>query len=395
MRTKRFDAALHSRIEAGGLVTRLTFHRDASQCTFLGTRLTLVAVAKSIRRNACALLVCWLVAGPVPGANQTLVFAQNVQNDIEPPSEKLSFVRAFSSPDDVRRFHPFLSRSLGVIAGHKDAATPVNPLHSPSAVTTDSSHHVFVADPGANAVHVFDFIHSKYSLLEIGRDRLGTPVSLAVDGHDNLYVVDQAARTVVIYDSAGKFQGHFWGVREEESYRGSHSGIAIDKATGLVYVCDRQRHIIMVTNDRGLPVSNIGKLGGGDKSGEFRFPSQVVVERGQLFVLDAGNTRVQVLDPAGRFRRMIALTYADSHTGLAVDGEDRVYTSNFDLNQIEVFGRNGERLYTYDLSTVKSANFIHPSGMWVDAGYCLYVVDSQSNRVGLFQISGKNAPRCR
>jgi hypothetical protein len=28
----------------------------------------------------------------------------------------------------------------------------------------------------------------------------------------------------------------------------------------------------------------------------------------------------------------------------------------------------------------------HPSGMWVDAGRRLYVVDSQSNRVGVFQI---------
>jgi DNA-binding beta-propeller fold protein YncE len=333
-----------------------------------------------------------MVAGRSVAANESLTSPQPVQTGAEQSFKSLSFVRAFSSADDVRRLHFRLDRMLGFIGGHEDAATPVTVLQSPSAVTTDSNHHVFVADPGANGVHVFDFTHSKYSLWERGLDHLGAPVLLAVDEHNNLYVVDNTARMVVIFDSAGKFLGHFWAARGGESYP---AGIAIDKATGLVYVCDRQRHMIIVADDRGRPIREIGKIGGGDQLGEFRFPSQVVVERGELFVLDAGNTRIQVLDPAGQFRRAINLTYADNHTGLAVDDQDSIYVSNPGLNQIEVFGHDGKRLYTLDLSTVKGANFIHPSGMWVDAGYCLYVVDSQSRQVGLFQISGRNAPRCR
>jgi DNA-binding beta-propeller fold protein YncE len=352
-------------------------------------------MANPTRRCACALLVCCIVAGPAVGENKTFADAQSSQTDVQQSAASLSFVRAFSSADDVRRFHPFLNRAIEFMAGHKDAdVAPVNALQSPSAVTTDSNHHVFVADPGANAVHVFDFSHAKYSLLEKGRDRLGSPVSLAVDAHNNLYVVDKAAGTVIIYDSAGNFRGHFWTPREK-SYRESPAGIAIDKATGLVYVCDRQRHIIVVMDDRGRPISQIGKLGGGDQSGEFRFPSQVVVEGGELFVLDAGNTRIQILDPAGHFRRAIPLTYADHRTGLAVDGRDNIYVSNFVLNQIEVHSHDADRLYIFDLSTVQGEKFIHPSSLWVDAGYCLYVVDSQSNRVGLFQISGKNARQCR
>ncbi len=320
--------------------------------------------------------------------------APPAQTDVQQPPS-LSFVRTFSSADDIRQLHSLLGRTLEIMAGRKDPVTPVNTLQSPSAVTTDSIHRVFVADPGSNSVHVFDFTHSKYSLLEKGRDRFGNPVSLAVDGQDNLYVVDKSAGTVVVYDSSGKFQGHFWTTRGEESYFDNPAGIAIDKTTGLVYVCDRQHHIIIMMDGRGRPISEIGKRGGGNQSGEFKFPSQVVVGRGELFVLDAGNTRIQVLDPAGRFRRAIPVTYADNQTGLAVDDQDSIYVSNFDLNHIEVFGHDGERLYTFDLSKVKNANFIHPSGMWVDAGYCLYVVDSQSHRVGLFQINGQNARRCQ
>jgi len=375
-------------------VTNRTFLRDAGQCIVPGIGLTFVAMANSTRRSACALLVCCIVAGPALAENKTSAPAQSSQTDVQPSAASLSFVRAFSSADDVRRFHPFLNRAIEFMAGHKDDLAPVNVLQSPSAVTTDSNHHIFVADPGANAVHVFDFSHSRYSLLEKGRDRLGSPVSLAVDAHNNLHVVDKAAGTVIIYDSAGNFRGHFWTPREE-SYRYSPAGIAIDKATGLVYVCDWQRHIIVVLDDRGRPINQIGKIGGGGQSGEFRFPSQVVVEGGELFVLDVGNTRIQILDTAGHFRREVPLSYADHRTGLAVDDQDNIYVSNFVLNQIEVYSHDAGRRYTFDLTTVQGEKFIHPSSLWVDEGYCLYVVDSQSNRVGLFQISGKDARRCR
>jgi len=42
---------------------------------------------------------------------------------------------------------------------------------------------------------------------------------------------------------------------------------------------------------------------------------------GELFVLDVGSTRIQILDTAGHFRRAVNLAYADSRTGLAVDNQ--------------------------------------------------------------------------
>jgi len=153
--------------------------------------------------------------------------------------------------------------------------------------------------------------------------------------------------------------------------------------------------MIIIMDNRGRLIATIGTRGGGDRPGEFRLPSQVVVGGGELFVLDAGNTRIQILDTAGHFRRAINLAYADNRTGLAVDNQGNVYVSDPVLNQIQVFRHEGQPLYTFDPRTAKGANFSHPSVMWVDAGYCLYVVDSQSHRVGLFQISGQNARQCQ
>jgi DNA-binding beta-propeller fold protein YncE len=355
-----------------------------------------VPVGKSIRRSVCVLLVCCIVSAPAAARDTTFATSsQAAQPDVQQASASLSFVRAFSSSDDVKRpLPPILDRTLDIIAGPKDPGPRVDVLQSPSAVTTDSKDRVFVADPGAKAVHVFDFIHSKYRLLR-GGDRLRSPISLAVDGQDNLYVIDKSSRTVLVYDSAGKFRRYLGKLRGGESYFESPAGITIDATTGRIYVCDTPRHMVIVMDDRGRVIGKLGKRGGGDQPGEFRLPSQAVVGGGELFVLDAGNTRIQILDTAGHFRRAINLAYADHRTGLAVDNQGNIYVSDPVLNQIQVFSRGGRRLYTFDPNAIKGANFSHPSGMWVHTGYCLYVVDSHNNRVGLFQISGEDARPCR
>ncbi len=331
---------------------------------------------------------------PWPVAARDTILAtpsQPAQPDVQQASVRLSFVRAFSSVDDVGKSHPVLDRALDLIAGPKDEARE-DGLRSPSALTTDSRHRVFVADPGANTVHIFDFAHSKYSLVE--KD-MGAPVSLAEDGRDTLYIVDRSSRTIFIYDSAGKFRGYLGKLRGGESYFDNPAAIAIDRTTGHIYVCDRYRHMIIIMNNRGRVLGKIGKRGGGAQPGEFRLPSQVALGGGEVFVLDQGNTRIQIFDTAGNFRRAINLAYAEARSGLTIDDQGNIYVSDPALNQIQIFGHEGQRLYTFDPSTIKDENFGHPSAMWVDAGDCLYAVDSESNRVGLFQISRQNARQCQ
>jgi sugar lactone lactonase YvrE len=115
----------------------------------------------------------------------------------------------------------------------------------------------------------------------------------------------------------------------------------------------------------------------------------------ELYVIDVGNSRIQILDIDGHFRRAINLPYADNRTGLAVDGQGSIYVSDPVINQIQVFGHDGKLSYIFDTTTIENANFSHPLSMWVDARSCLYVVDSANNRVGLFQISEPGGHECR
>lgn len=157
-------------------------------------------------RRVCVFPVCCTISRPAAAGEEGLANASpavqtNVQARVNP-----SFVRAFSSADDVRQpAHPLADKALDIIAGPKDPESRVDRLRSPSALTTDSKSRVFVADPGAKAVHIFDFIYSKYTLLDKSSERLSAPVSLAVDGQDNVYVGDTLSRTILVYDAAGKF----------------------------------------------------------------------------------------------------------------------------------------------------------------------------------------------
>ncbi len=355
-----------------------------------------MSVRKFIRRIVCVLLVFWTMRGRATAQDTITATSPQAAQTVHQTVAGLSYLGSFSSAADVRGpLHPLLDRTLDIIAGPNDSAFLVNVLKSPSAVTTDSNDRVFVADPGANAVHMFDFSHSKYGLLDGGNDRVGTPVSLAVDVQDNLYVVDERRRIVLVYDSAGQFRRYLGRLTGGESYFESPAGIAIDKPSGRIYVCDTHRHMMIVMDDRGRLIGKAGKRGGGGEPGDFRLPSRAVVLGGEVFVLDAGNTRIQIFDTALHFRRAIDLAYADHRTGLAVDNQGNIYVSDPVLNCIQVFSHEGRLLYTFDPRKAQGANFSHPSSMWVSLGSCLYVVDSQSNRVGLFQISGENARQCR
>jgi hypothetical protein len=309
---------------------------------------------------------------------------------------KLHFVRAISSPQDFQQpLHPILDKTLDIIAGPADPTSHIESLQSPAAVVTDAIGRIFVADPGAKSIHVFDPPHSKYSLLDAGEDRLGSPIALAVDSDDNLYVIDENSRTILVYNSAGKFRRRLGELHGGESYFEQPTGIAINRSTGWIYICDSRRNMVVVMDGRGHLVSRLGQRGGGEESGDFRAPTQAVVAGKELFVLDTGNRRVQIFDLTGHFRRAIKAVITDARAGLAVDNELNVYVSDPALKVIQVFAHDGHPLYTYDPTATAEGEFSRPTGMWVSPENCLYLVDSGNRRrLDLFQIAGHEGHQC-
>jgi len=312
----------------------------------------------------------------------------------ERSSGRLGFVRQFSSAHDVSGpSHPILNKTVDILAGPKEeqSAAP-SALQEPAAVTTDSVHRIFVADV-KGVVHVFDFVRGEYSHLE-GGDHLRSPLGIATDTEDNVYVSDSGLRTVLIYGPKGKFIRYLKKARGNESYFDTPRGIAVDPGLGHIYVCDASRHMVIMLDKQGRVLATFGKRGGGTAPGEFRFPTEVVARGDELFVLDSGNARIQILDLRGHFRKEITVFDVVHSTGLAVDKDGNIYVSDPELNRLQVFNDDGQLLYWFGQGGAGIGQFDGISGLWVDSGHCLYVADGKNKRVQLFQIGGQGAGSC-
>jgi DNA-binding beta-propeller fold protein YncE len=340
--------------------------------------------------QAIILLLLILVAG-ISGAH-----AQNAGSGAANTnaSNPLRFVRQFSSAQDVRRgLPPIVNRSLDIIAGAKEKEPVLEALQHPFGVTTDSSQRIWITDPGAGAVHIFDFVHSKYAVLQ-DPNHLRSPLGIAADRDGNIYVTDIGAGNVFVYDSAGKFMPSLKPSRGHESYFESPWGIAVDPVTERIYVCDAARHMVIALDRKGHVLAHFGPRGGGRGPAEFRYPTQVAVAGDEIAVLDSGNARVQILDAQGHFIREIGLTGTNKRAGLAIDNKKNVYVTDPELNRLVVFNHDGDRLYDFGEIGDQPGQFSGISGIWVDSRNCLYVVDSQNKRVQLFQIDRSDSAGC-
>jgi DNA-binding beta-propeller fold protein YncE len=345
-----------------------------------------------MRTYQAIVIALLLVAARISGsAPPNASVSKGMEKDL---SGHLNFVREFSSAQDVQEvLHPVLNRSLDIIAGRKQAEPVIDALQEPYSVTTDSTHRIFVTDIGAGAVHIFDFVHSSYSLLR-GGDHLRSPVAVAADHEGNVYVSDSSLHEILVYDSRGKFVHYLTKSPGGESYFDTPRGIAVDAATKHLYVCDTARHMVIVLNKKGHVLARFGKRFGGIGPGEFRSPTQVAAAGDEIVVLDSGNSRLQIMDVRGHFRKEIRLRETSDRAGLAMDSDRNIYVTDPYLNRFQVLNHDGQLLYEFGQAGKDVGQFNGISGIWVDRGHCLYVVDTNNKRVQLFQIRGPNTDGC-
>jgi DNA-binding beta-propeller fold protein YncE len=299
---------------------------------------------------------------------------------------KVEFVRMLSSEQELHTKRGFFNRALDIIAG----APEWHHLVRPYAVTTDSKGRLIISDPGALVVHIFDFEKSKYTAIEGGkRDTFKSPIGVAVDGEDNIYVTDSQLGKIFVFDARGKSRRVLGDIKGEGFYK-RPTGIAIDKTAKRIYVTDTLRNRVYITDMDG----NVQKYFGdrGDGKAEFNFPTEVFLQRDEVYVVDAMNFRVQVFDKDGNYKSQFGKLGDATGTlfrpkGLGVDSEGDVYLVDASLEAIQVFNREGTLLYNFGRSGGGIAQFSLPSGIWIDGKDRIFVADSYNRRIQIFQYT--------
>ncbi len=255
---------------------------------------------------------------------------------------------------------------------------------------------VAVSDSLLSVVHIFDVPRKKlYQIGWRGDGKLSKPLGLAVDQAQNVYVADAGLGQVVKFDK----RGHYLGSVGRKSDFSRVSDVAVDEVAGLIYILDRGgvdsiQHRIVVYSMSGERLRVIGTRGHGD--GEFNHPNQLAVDHaGQLFVLDAGNFRVQIFDRFGAFVRSwgrigMQLGNLARPRGIALGPHGNVYITDAAYQNFQVFNQAGQLLINVGSGggSDKPGYYILPAGIAVDETGRIYVVDQVRRKIEVFRLLG-------
>jgi DNA-binding beta-propeller fold protein YncE len=249
-----------------------------------------------------------------------------------------------------------------------------------AGVAVNSKGHVFVLSRGnttgpaygAAATQLLEFGPDGKFIREIGHNLYAWSFGHAVkvDRDDNIWVADKGSDMVVKFDPEGRVAMVF-GRKQEASDEGTEplkhvkpplppvdgmfrqvTDMAWD-AAGNTYISDGYINSRVAKVDKdGNWIKSWGEPG--DKPGQFSVPHSIAVDaKGNVYVADRGNRRIQVFDGEGNFLRQITIdvpfdpnarpaigpkpSQADSANG-------RIYKLSLDGKVLGYLGESGKQL---------------------------------------------------
>lgn len=288
------------------------------------------------------------------------------------------------------------SRSLReAVAGN--ASRPPNVFVKPLDVAARNGR-IYVTDTLGKAVHVFDAARKRYFRLGFRREgALTKPTGVAVDDNGLVYVVDLGRSAIVVYDALGLYLRTIGG--PEVLHTPVSVGVTADGSRIYVVENDNDRsnhHGVVAFDAAGRKVFARSERGSG--SGKFSLPISVAVARdGFVYVLDAGNFRVQKLTADG----LPVLTWGGigqrpgqfaRPRDLAVDDAGHVLVTDSSFGAVQIFDADGRLLM--DLGRFgmngQPGEFALLAGVAADETGRVYVVDQVLKQVTVFRpVSAK------
>ena len=311
-----------------------------------------------------------------------------------------------------------LSLALDARAGCREATASVLPmptwtwlrswradLAAPTRLATDSVGRVFVTDPVRGQV-----VSRNAAGAIAGRKKnLGSPTSIAVDASGGILLGDRDRGSVTLYDNLWNIR-HALGVGDGEF--GLPGDIAVDPASGEIYVSDTARHVVAVYSAAGLLLRTLGAPAPSDglpaADGLFRTPTGIAIAGEELLVADQLNFRVQAFDKTSGAYLYCIGNYSSSSffapasgpartlgmpQGLWVDRVGRLYVADAYQGQIRVIDRsNGAIIGSIGTQGDDVRAMRVPSDVLIDAKGRLFVASTNSSRIDIFGLDAYTDP---
>ena len=152
---------------------------------------------------------------------------------------------------------------------------------------------------------------------------------------------------------------------------------------GEIFVTDGYGNArVMKFSRDGKPIKQWGAKGKGKGEGEFNLPHAIVLDpKGNLFVGDRENDRVQVFDTDGKFLKVWSETGAPF--GLFLAGE-RLFVADGRAGWVKVLGPDGKSIGRVGEKGAATGQFQMPHMLCVDSRGDLYVAEVGNKRIQKF-----------
>ncbi len=263
-------------------------------------------------------------------------------------------------------------------------------FEKPAGIATDSHGRVIFASTQRSTIFIIDQAQKKITRLQGDRGIMfQTPLGLAVDANDNLFVSDPLLHMVLKFDA----NQHLVATIGSKDGIKNPTFMAIDDQRRRLYLVDSHLHQVLVFNLDTLELKDrIGKRG--EKNGEFNFPVGVALApNGNIAVTDTGTCSVEVFTPEYKFVQRFGTRGErpgefTRPKGIAIDKEGNYWVVDAAFNNVQIFSPKGVLLmWVGQFGNVPGA-FNLPMGIYIDKSQKVYVSDQLNHRVQIFQFLG-------
>ena len=307
-----------------------------------------------------------------------------------PLPARIQFVRSIISDEDLGKDTTFSEHLLEFLAGNKP---PPNRIGEPNGIAvSEDGNRVYIADTLQNCVFVFDFETKAFAKIE----GIPQPVGIALDAQENVYVAAPSIKKVAKFDRTGKNIGEFTDPSLERP-----TGLAIDNQNKRLYVVDTGTDKSTMNSVKIFDLA--GKLTGqidtesAGPGAAFIYPTYAAVDaKGNLYVTDTFNGRVQQFDVNGKFVRTFgALGDAwgnfDKPKGVATDSFGNLYVVDSGWSNVQIFNPAGQVLLFFGGRNAAPGFLQNPSAIAIDKRNRIYVGDYFGHRVEVYDLVNTTA----
>ncbi len=249
-----------------------------------------------------------------------------------PQTPRLQFLTHINSEEDIGRkqsaFEEFLMGDM----------PPLKLINRPYAIGT-AKDTIYVIDRAYKELIVIDLKSKSFDHVKSRAGALRDPAGIWVSEDDYKYVADFKRQQIVVFDDNNKYVKVYGG-----------KGV-LDKPLDVavygddVYVCDvNLNKIIVFDKSSGEVLRSFGEKGSAE--GQLFKPTHITVDnKGNLFVNDALNFRIQQFDAFGDFIRVIGY-HGDTvgsfsrPKGIAVSDEGHLYVVDVAFENAQIFDAN-------------------------------------------------------